>query len=444
MDKNKNILFYCVFNVCKYTYISTLYLTLFASYIITIFFSLFLIPIARINQKTTNLNKDVFIGLVDVAHQSQDIALCLKKIGYNPNVFFTPMPFAGKSLYNLSGEFLKMPLIDCRFPYLSFFLTKIYLCFYFLRFFLIYDHFVLLFRETFLPLSIDCALLKIAGKNVSRCFFGDDIRYRPIQWKIDTFLLGSPPWISSPSVSSNLLFLRCFFTLYILKIFNVKYSGDYNTCTLSQAPFYEFFVLVHNKLSHKKNTNDIPYVLFCPSRPEDKNANFVLKCIDKLKEKDIVKFNFKFLTGITNENVLKHLEKADIVIDQPSTIIARFSAEGLAYQCCVVTNYKKPYVCYEQMPPIIDYGWDEKSFNDNLMFVIGNKKYRQSVMNKTLQYYEDHHSIEACAEKFKRLFLGSDKPFKTLVPEYKELLLKSCENNFQKIIIKIFYNPVSR
>ena len=67
---------------------------------------------------------------------------------------------------------------------------------------------------------------------------------------------------------------------------------------------------------------------------------------------------------------------------------------------------------------------------------------RREIMSETFDYYLENNSEKACIEKFSSFFLNTALPEKKHIKGYKDILLKCCENGFQKLIIKIFYHPV--
>lgn len=433
-----------IFNAIKYFYVFSVYFSIFLVCLFACCISIPLILLSRIKIMVCGLNKKVLVGLVDVAFQSQDIIKFLNSLSYKAD-FIVFEDSLNSSFYHLAPKYIiSLPAFLKNIPYVNFFIKKVVLCFYFLFFFLRYDSFILLFKESFLPLSFDCVILNAAGKRVCRCFFGDDIRYRSIQWRIDEKLLKiSPPWMNYVAKESNLDFLRTFFTMYFLKLFKIPYWGDKNTCTFAQSSFYRLFCYVEAEQLLFKKARKEPRIIHCPSSRGSKNTNFVLKCIDELKNEG-VQFHFELVEKRKNQEVLNLIKSADIVIDQPSTIIARLAAEALAYQCVVITNYKKPYQNYKSFPPIFDYAWDYKNFKKRLKYLIEHPEMRQKIMNGTFEYYSKNHSFQACLEIFKNFFLQTKSPDLKHADNYKNILMESCDNNFQKIIIKIFYNQVSK
>ncbi len=429
-----------IFNAVKYFYIFSVHFLIFLVCLSTCFIAIPLIFLSRIKMMIYGSNKKVLVGLVDVAFQSQDIIKSLNFLSYDAD-FLVFEDSLNSSFYNLAPKYIiSLPAFLKNIPYVEFFIKKVILCFYFLFFFLRYDSFILLFRESFLPLSFDCAILKFARKKVYRCFFGDDIRYRPVQWRVDKKLLKiSPPWIDYFAKVSNADFLRTFFTMYFLKLFKIPYWGDKNTCTFAQSSFYRLFCYVEAEQLPFKKARKKPYIIHCPSSRGSKNTGFVLKCIDELKNEG-VQFHFELVEKRKNKEVLNLIRNADIVIDQPSTIIARLAAEALAYQCVVITNHKKPYQNYKSFPPIFDYAWNYKNFKKRLKYLIENPEIRQKIMDRTLEYYSKNHSFQACLETFKNFFLQAKGPDLRHADNYKNILMECCDNNFQKIIIKIFYN----
>jgi len=83
--------------------------------------------------------------------------------------------------------------------------------------------------------------------------------------------------------------------------------------------------------------NEVPSILFAPSKPIVKGAKWVYKAVDLLRRS--YKFHFEVLTNLSRHEVLRAMQKADIVLDQfVLGDIGMVSIEAMAMG--------KPVVCF--------------------------------------------------------------------------------------------------
>lgn len=157
-----------------------------------------------------------------------------------------------------------------------------------------------------------------------------------------------------------------------------------------------------NKLptNFKKNkaTEEKVLVIHSPTAPVAKGTEFVLKAIEKLKEKNIP-FEFKLLKNIPNEEYQQLLMEADIYVDQ-----VIWGAYGVAAQQALQMG--KVVVAY--IAPV-----RLKLFGDNLPVqnaniynlaevlekLIVDSELRKQISGKSVLYYENMHQPDNVARR---------------------------------------------
>lgn len=147
-------------------------------------------------------------------------------------------------------------------------------------------------------------------------------------------------------------------------------------------------------------------IIHSPTAPVAKGSEFVLKAIEKLREKSF-SFEFKLLKNLSNEEYQKVLQKADIYVDQ-----FIWGAYGIAAQQALQMG--KVVVAYLSPERLKIYGNElpiQNATINNLAEVleklISNDGLRKKIAHQSVSYYEEMHSPKKVANKmlasYKRL-----------------------------------------
>tara|TARA_Y100001970_G_C13854172_1_gene660835 strand:- start:15 stop:740 length:726 start_codon:yes stop_codon:yes gene_type:complete len=84
-------------------------------------------------------------------------------------------------------------------------------------------------------------------------------------------------------------------------------------------------------------------ILHCPSSPTIKGTQIVMSAIKKLQMEDY-KFEFKFLSGVPQTEVLKELDTAHIALNEFYAYVpGLFGIEALEANCLLLTSASKKY-----------------------------------------------------------------------------------------------------
>jgi glycosyltransferase involved in cell wall biosynthesis len=139
-------------------------------------------------------------------------------------------------------------------------------------------------------------------------------------------------------------------------------------------------------------------IIHSPTAPVAKGTEFVLKAIEKLKERNI-SFDFKLLKNIPNDEYQQFIAEADIYVDQ-----LIWGAYGVAAQQALQMG--KVVVAYMTPERLKLYGNDlpvQNATIDNLGDVleklIRNSELRQQISRQSVRYYENMHKAENVAAK---------------------------------------------
>jgi len=314
---------------------------------------------------------------------------------------------------------------------------------YFFKILFKYDVFVFIYSITFLPLKLDLLILRLLKKRIIIFNCGDDVRYRPIQYKIG-IQTGEIEYLKNSSAENKIKFLKggnsfynSFFTQKLEEWYGCTIVSMRNQATFSGTWYHPFKFPTKSIVEEIKNTNLKPKIVHAPSDSIAKRSDIVIKTIEILK-KEGLEFEFELIQNKTNQFVLDSLKDTDIVIDQCSDWIAKFAAEGMAAGCAIVGGNNYLYEGFNDESPVIQFTTDEILNAKNIRKIIIDHEYRQTLMIKSYQYWKLNYSQQAFSDYFETILDGSAPKIHPIV-NYKKMLLQESENGFQWIIIKFFY-----
>ena len=153
-------------------------------------------------------------------------------------------------------------------------------------------------------------------------------------------------------------------------------------------------------------------VLHAPNHRNIKGSSFVIKAIEEL-QKEGENIELKLLEKVSNDEVLKEIEKADLVIDQ--LVIgwyAMFTLEALSLGTPVVCYlrddllelYKNSKLLKECDPPI--YSSKPREILSDLRSLMHDQKQLEELSNRGPKYVKENHSIEYVGTVFHEINSG--------------------------------------
>jgi len=269
---------------------------------------------------------------------------------------------------------------------------------------------------------------------------GDDVRYRPIQVRLDykylnfKFLEHSIEERKIYKYGSN-TFLKSFFNQWIEEKSGAKIISLRSQATFQNKPLYQFRFPVKKILDKEKNASKLPLIIHAPTNRNVKGTKFVLEAIERLKKSNL-KFEFELVEGKSNAYVLDRLKESDIVIDQPSSWIGRYAVEAMAAGCVIVGGNRADYQGFCMKSPVIQFETDGNYLFDKLENLIVNKEKRDLLMKDSYEFWKNYYSYESFAEYFESIINGSAVMFKPL-NDNKKIIASLCSNYRQRFIVNL-------
>lgn len=157
-----------------------------------------------------------------------------------------------------------------------------------------------------------------------------------------------------------------------------------------------------NKLQNNFITNAITdkkvLIIHSPTAPVAKGTLFVLKAIEKLKEKNI-SFEFRLLENLPNEEYQQIMMEADIYVDQLIWGGYGVAAQQAMQMGKVVVAYMTPerLKIYGDSLPIQNATIDNLA--ELLEKLIADRELRKQISRQSVLYYENMHQPENVARK---------------------------------------------
>lgn len=379
----------------------------------------------------------IFIGVHEIANFIKEFADALSDAGYRVETLALPGKFYSNNQYTYH---LKTPPLF-RKTKITRFLYPMFMLPFYLPLIFKFDIFIFVWTTTFLPLNIDLFLLRFLRKRVMVFNCGDDVRYRPIQYKIDKHEFAAD-WFGNQAalaayLQHGITFIRAFYTQKVEEWSGCQIISMRNQATFQKKDYYLFRFPTKKLIERPKKTNSTPLIIHAPSDRVVKGTKYVLEAVKLLRDQGLC-FEFELIEGQANEYVLSRLVAADIVIDQPWGWIAKFAAEGLAAGCVVVGGNRPDYEGFDDASPVIQFNPNSNELACALKEIILNEGKRQMLMDKSYEYWLNHYSSQAFVAYFNQLLTGRAKKF-SAPPNYKALLLQYALNRYQKLLIRIFY-----
>jgi hypothetical protein len=305
------------------------------------------------------------------------------------------------------------------------------------------DIFIYVSTVTFLPFKIDLFLLNFLKKKVIVFHCGDDVRYRPIQVKLDTKVFNLKYFDSADAdalsmyESSGNKFIRSFYNQIITEKSGATIVSMRSHATFQKSAHYFFRFPQKRLLKGPRNPKIRPLLIHAPSNRIVKNTETVLKAI-KLLRHESCKFDFELIEFQSNQILLNRLLDADILIDQPGPWPGRLGIEAMASSCIVVSGNRPDYYEIEDNSPVIQFETDYKNLAQKLKSLIIDFYKRRVLMEKSFSYWENYYSEKSFSRYIHNILSNTAKSYHP-IPNYKKYLMKYACNSFQRIAIKIFY-----
>lgn len=311
---------------------------------------------------------------------------------------------------------------------------------HFLRLLRGHDAFVYVWIDGFLPLKIDLFLLRLLRKTTIVFHCGDDVRFRPIQSRLDREVYGVRYFDPKNTEalaryeSSGNSFLFAFSNQWLTEMSGATIVSLRSHATFQKRPHYFFRFPQKQLLDAARGPNVRPLLLHAPSNRTAKNTECVLEAIKLLRQRGC-EFDFELIEGQPNHYVLQRLLEADILIDQPGPWVGRLGVEALASSCVVVGANRPDYYQIDDQSPVVQFEPDCTDLANKLQALLADYVHRRHLMQQSFDYWQRHYSEPAFSGYISRLLDGTAEASARMAG-YRSHLLRYAQGPLQRLLIK--------
>jgi hypothetical protein len=299
-----------------------------------------------------------------------------------------------------------------------------------------YDLFVFVSGMSFFPGHLDLPLLRAMGKTIVMMNVGDDVRFRPIHSQLDQALLGRQPLPALPELSGTRQFLRTLMAQQAAERLCSRVMSMRNQATFQSRPFYFFRFPMRRLRESPKAPAATPLIVHAPSDPASKGTKIVAEAMQILAAKRL-DFRYELIMNRDNAYVMERLQRADILIDQPGTWVARLAVEAMACSCAVIGGNEPQYegAPPDERSPVQPFEPNPQALARRVEALVADRELRGRLMAQSLEYWERAYSPEAFARYFAEMLEGRGQ-LVAARPGHKQMLLDAAPNAFQRGLIR--------
>ncbi|MEW5819940.1 MAG: glycosyltransferase [Cyanobacteriota bacterium] len=328
-------------------------------------------------------NKNIFIGLSEVAGFGAMYAKGLKNLGYNVNFIISKPDLVNRDYpFDRCLDIQKYPKIF-RLVILTFELVKSIIK---------YDYFIFLYGKSFWPGNYDLPVLKIFRKKIIAIFLGCEIRQR------ETILNLNRTYTPCQDCTNDCSFkikkhIASMFEKYADKLFC---QPEYDQLLENKDYEYAWVPIDIDEWKPVINIeNTTIKIIHAPSNSQKKGTTYILDAIQKLKAEGY-DINFFLAQNLSNHELKKHLEEADLIIDQLMIgWYGKLSTESM--------SLGKPVICWidetlknsvQELPIIIA---NPNNIYKKLKYILDNKETLLEIGIQSRDFvFKNHNYLHIC------------------------------------------------
>lgn len=273
-----------------------------------------------------------------------------------------------------------------------------------------YDLFVFIASYSLMPRLCDLPLLQQMGKKVVCYQTGSELRHELTAepfWRMYGYEFPSDAYHTCRDESGKVVAWwrgPAFMHTLVNKLYNTRMAERYATTICTHPSIFTLGVRPHmaiqlpmdaDKCTFRIPRNRIPLVVHAPSNRAVKRSDIILNTLLELKEEG-VPFRLCLLENRPNEEVLRVLSEADVLIDQiVCGCLGRLALEGLASGCAVLSGNSAAVPWPPQRPAI---SIRPSNIKERLREVLTNPMLRMRLAAEGREYIQKgYHSPEGAA-----------------------------------------------
>ena len=269
-----------------------------------------------------------------------------------------------------------------------------------------YDIYVFQFGKSLLPGNQDFPILKAQGKKIISIFQGTDIRHwSATETSRKAFGLKTyPGYQQGNSLNQALATLRMAERYADVNFFQPSFGE------LAVRPYMHMYLAMNlETYGHHISGRDVPVVVHAPSKREIKGTTEILATLEKLKSEG-VRFTLKLLEGLPNEEVIRQLVEADVVVDELNEAhYGMLGLEAMATGCALAGGNHHEVVPLPPNPPMLHL--NPENLYTQVRRLLTDKGLRLQLAAAGRPFVEKYHDRANVAQyMLDCLELGQDQP----------------------------------
>jgi len=366
------------------------------------------------NKVKQEKNPRVFVGPGNTAGNAHYIARSLRKVGVHARSYSYEKHEFGYSTDKLVLQFRSLKrkgvikLINNRFVLHP--VNALIRFFFLLSVLFRYDLFYFISPVTFFRNHNDLAILKFFGKRVAFFFPGcaekdpyDELNTMKYSFcwyctdiKKQRFCLCDRPEKKKARIRK--------FEKHADFIFSRPSTSGYLKSPEKAYPMWLMTDPPANPVSLEKFDDSSPVrIMHFPSHRELKGTKYVEAAISKLGGK----YEIDYISRrMPNQEVLKNLEKAHILIDQFTHTFGLLSVEGLSRGCVVICRIEKwARKSYPDLPVV---SCDPEDLEETIAGLLASPEKMKEIAKKSIEWYQRYATLDVVGNRMLKVFTNNN------------------------------------
>lgn len=277
----------------------------------------------------------------------------------------------------------------------------------FIKCFKNYDVFHFHFGRSLLPRRADLPILKLFGKKVIMHYWGSEIRQRDIS---SNYIYQNIEGVESiysterdKDIRRKIKFIRRYTNITIVGDYSLKpYLKPYFPEGIDIKVVKQAIDLVECSYVGANKRGDRVKIVHAPSNRQVKGTRYVIGAIERLKEEGC-DVDFVLLEKMSNREVRKHCQDADIIVDQ--LLIESygiFAIECMALGKPVLCRIDEHFVKFYPGLPIVN--TDPDNIYQNLKMLIEDPELRAKLGLQGRSFVEAVHDARKIAHQLAEIY----------------------------------------
>ena len=242
-------------------------------------------------------------------------------------------------------------------------------------------------------------LLKALGKRIVSIFLGSDVRHTPSMCDCYAELeLSDECFEELAHVLGDSNTTRQLHHIRMAEAYSDLVISRASSAVLGIRPFVNSNLPINlSNYNFRIPSRDRPVIVHAPSSRQIKGTQQIIDVLDRLRNEKL-EFDFRVLSGVTNDEVIRQVSSADVAIDQlylPG--YGKFSLEALASGCALATSSNEDCEPYPPNRPILSVR--PSNLYEQLKRLLTNKNLRRQLASDGREFVECHHCHIAVARR---------------------------------------------